>query len=937
MRKYHFILLVFFSLQVFSQAEVLESQLIPMDPGVKTGILANGLTYYIKKNSEPKERAELYLVIKAGSLQENEEQLGLAHFLEHMAFNGTRSFPKNELIDYLQRAGIRFGADLNAYTGFEETVYQLPLPTDDPELFASGFKILSEWAGGITLSEEEIDLERGIIVAEERQRGKNMNERISKQLLPVLFAGSRYKDRLPIGEMEVIQNFNYPTLEEFYKDWYRPDLQAVIAVGDFDVDEVENLIRENFSALTSPSEKPEKKEYYIPANKEPLVKIVTDPEFPYTVASIIYKHPETVTKTTEDFRNSIIRSAVSSMLSSRIGELTQSGNAPFLQAGANYGAFQGGMVNLDAFSLQVVAKTPQTLHEAIDGLMDEVHKATRYGFTSSELERVKTNFLASVEKSYKEKDKTASKTYVNQLLKHFTEGEAVMDMEYSLDFYNKYLDGISLEEVNEMIKSFVTPENQIIMVQAAESSREVLPNEDTLVQWVNNPNREVEAYVDNFSEEDLVNDQLGRSEVVERKSFKSIGATELVLANGIKVVLKPTDFKNDQILFTAFSPGGYSLTKPEDIHSSTIASDIIASSGIGDFSSVQVSKLLTGKSLSVSPYIGTYSEGIKGYSSPEDLKTALEVIYLYFQHPRKDSVQFRRLIENYKVAIEGKASNPMAVFQDSVNAVMRGTGPYAVSPDVEEIEKISLDTAYEFYKDRFENAGDFTFLFVGNFEPDSITPLLETYLGSLPVNGKKETYRDVGIRPVTGKIEKTVYKGLEDKSVVVLAYHDKFKYKPQNKLYLKAIESALDTKVMERLREGESGVYSPSVSLSYVRKPNPYYTLSVSFSCATDRVEELIEATQEEIEKMKEEGPTADDLKKFVEQEKNQKETQLRSNGYWLNYLENVYSGDTEMEYLENYEKDLESLNIKDLKKAAKKFLETDNFSQLILKPENAV
>ena len=913
-----------------------DSKVIPMDPEVRMGRLANGLTFYIRPNQEPQQRAELYLVIKAGSLQETDKQKGLAHFTEHMAFNGTKSFPKNELIDYLQRGGIRFGADLNAYTNFEQTVYQLPLPTDDPELFASGFQILSEWAGNVSFNNEEIDKERGVVVSEERQRGKNVSERISKQLLPVLLANSRYADRLPIGEVEIIENFKYETLKSFYKDWYRPDLQAVIAVGDFDPARVEELIRKNFSDLPVAKEKPERKKYNIPENDKPLVKIVTDPEFPYTVASVIYKHPATVTKTTEDFKNSIIRSAISSMLSNRISEEIQSGKAPYLNAGVSFGPYQGGIAGLDALTLQVVAKDPGNLKAAIEGLMDQVNSVEQFGFTQSELDRVKKTFMTSVIKSHKEKNKTSSKAYVNQLVSHFTTGEAVIDMDYSLDFYNKYLPDISIEEVNEMTKDLFPEKNQIILVQAEEKSKDVLPKEENLLEWVRSK-REVLAYQENVVEGPLVSDHLNGSKVENIVEHEVNETMEIQLSNGVRVILKSTDFKNDQILFSAFSPGGYSLASEEEIHSSKMATGIISSSGIGAYTSSQLNKLLAGKSVSITPYISTYFEGIKGSSSPQDLEVALELVYLFFKEPRKDSIPFNRIIENTRVALEGKSANPMSVFQDTINAVMQGNGAWAKDLSLKELNQVSLENAYDFYKERFADASDFTFTFVGNFKKDSIIPLLETYLGSLPVTNRKENYKDVGIEPLPGKITRVVHRGLEEKAVVVLTYHDEYDYGQANNIKLNMIKSALETKLLKRLREKESGVYSPSVGLSKVKIPSPYYMFSISFSCAPDRVDDLIKATIEEIELLKKVGPTKDELEKFVAQEKRQKEVQLRSNSYWLNYIQSVYQGEVEEDFINSYEVYLENLNLMDLKKASKKYLSTENSARLILLPENGI
>ena len=907
---------------------------IPVDPKVKIGKLPNGLTYYIRKNAEPQERAELNLVIRAGSLQESDDQQGLAHFTEHMAFNGTKSFPKNDLIDYLQRSGIRFGADLNAYTGFNETVYQLPIPTDDQDLFESGFQILSEWAGAISFEEEEIDNERGVVIAEERQRGKNVSERLSKQLMPVMLANSRYAERLPIGETGIIENFEHETLRNYYRNWYRPDLMAVIAVGDFDVEKVEELIQKNFSWLSPMSDSPERKEYEIPANEKPLVKIATDPEFPYTVASVIYKHPESVVKSEADFRNSIIRSAASSMFSSRFQELINSGKAPFLNAGIGYGPYQGGMVKKDAFTIQVVAKEPGRLKEAIEGAMDEVNKVKQYGFTSSELERVKSNFMASVEKSLKEREKVSSKAYLKQYINHFTSGEAIIGMEYSYDFYSKYLDGISLEEVNAAAASFVSRDDQIILVQAKDDSKDILPDEKTLIDWVNDTSREVSEYVDDVVNATLIDEDLKGGKQVDLKQYEAINTSEIKLSNGVKVILKPTDFKNDEILFTAFSPGGLSLAEEEMITTSKMADNIIGSSGVGDFSSTQLGKMLTGKSLGVSPFISTYSEGIKGFAAPDDVETALELIYLYFTNPRKDTAVYNRIIENSRIAIEGKSSNPMSVFQDTVNVAMKGYGPWAESTSVEQLKEVNLEDAFEFYTERFSDAGDFTFVFVGNFKKKELLPLLEKYLGSLPSSNTAEAYKDVGIQPLQGKVTKKVYRGLEDKAVVVLSLHDEYEYSKKNNLDLKVLKSALETRILKRLREKEKGVYSPSVGLSYVKTPSPYYSLAISFSCAPDQVDQLVQAAREEIETIRKKGPSAEEIEKFIATENRQREVALRTNRFWLNYLQNVYSQDKDIYSVLNFNDELENIKRKKVKKAGRSLLSTDGNLELYLFPE---
>jgi len=917
------------------QNSIVPEQPIPLDREVIVDTLPNGLTYYIRENAEPRENAELYLVVKAGSLQETDGQQGLAHFTEHMAFNGTKSFPKNELIDYLQAAGVRFGADLNAYTGFDQTVYQLPVPTQNKEVFKTAFKILSEWAGHIVFGSEEIDGERGVIVEEERQRGKNASQRMSEQLLPVLLANSRYADRIPIGKMEVIRNFEHDTLRAYYKKWYRPQLQGIIAVGDFDKNKVEEYIKTYFGQLGESGETVIPETYTVPGNTNSLVKIVTDPEFPYTVATVMYKHPRKLIKTEGDFKNAIIRSAINNLVALRIAEEIESGTAPYLKASASYAGYQGGIGNLDAFTVQVVAKSAEELQSAIYGVMDQVNRAVLHGFTQSEWERVKLNFINAITKNYNEKEHVSSKSFVNQYLKHFLYGEAFMDMDYSYEFYKKGLGAITLEDLNQTVRSWVADQNQIILLQASEKDKEALPNEDVLRSWVNSFDRSVEAYVDSGNDEPLLADPVKGGTIVSTKRVKSVGVTEYTLNNGVKVVLKETDYKNDEILFSGFSPGGVSLANEEDLPSAKLADNIIASSGAGSFNSIDLNKKMSGKTLAVSPYIGTYSEGIKGYAANKDFETALKLMYLYFTRPRKDTTTFNTILENYKVSLTNKYDNPIAVFQDSVNVAMKGRGAWAQGMDSMQLKTVDLDKALKFYKDRFKDFGDYTFVFVGSFKKDSIIGPIAKYLGELPSTGREETYKDVGIKPIPGIFERNVYKGLEDKATVVLAFHGDYTSSPENNMTLKALKAILDDRLVKRLREKESGVYSPSVAVSHVGIPNPYYSLSISFSCAPDRAEELISATKDELIKILRDGANEDDLNKFKAQNLRQHEIRMRQNSYWLNYLKSKYTHGQDLAVINNYGKRLNKLKVSKVNAFIKEYLNQRNQIKLVLYPES--
>jgi zinc protease len=910
------------------------SQKLPIDSDVKIGTLPNGLTYYIRKNVEPKNRAELYLVNKIGSIVENDDQQGLAHFTEHMAFNGTKDFPKNELVNYLQKAGVRFGADLNAYTGFNQTVYQLPLPTDSTAVFEKGFDILSNWAGYVTFDDKEIDQERGVIVEEDRQRGKNAQERMSKQLLPVLLANSRYADRLPIGKIDILQTFKYETIKQFYKDWYRPNLQAVVAVGDFDIAKVEELIKANFSDLKNPENPRKRENYNIPDNKEPLTKIVTDPEFPYNVALVNYKHQTEALTTEKNLKDKMMVSLINSMLSSRLTEITQKGGAPFIFAQSNYGAFQGGLVDLDAFNSVAISKDAAGLEAALKAVIAENVRMKKFGFTASELERAKTNLMTGMEKQFKEKDKTKSAVFVQKYVDNFLDGTAIPSIDYTYNFYQENLNNLALADINKMAAGFITADNMIAVVQAPEKEKENLPTEVTLLSWIAAAGADVTPYVDNVVTKPLMATKPKAGTVVAEKKIDAIGVTELTLSNGIKVVLKPTDFKNDQIIFSATSKGGTSLASDQDFRSAEMASQLVGSSGISEFDETQLGKLLTGKSVNVNPYIGTYREGISGSSSPKDLETAMQLVNLYFTNPRRDPKVLQTSLEEMKTVLANRNSQPTSVFQDTISAVLNSYKKRAEPLTIADLSSINLDKAISFYQSRFANAGDFTFTFVGNFKVDEIKPLLATYLGGLPSSGVKEDYNLLGLEPLNGAITKKVFRGLEDKANVTMLYHGNYNYSNQTNLQLDALKAILDIKITERLREKESGVYSPGVGVNYNDEPKPNYSMGIYFSCASANVDKLIAAAEDEVNKLKQNGATAEDIQKFNAEEARQFETQQRENGFWLGYLQDAYTtGKNPIDVL-NYLKTLDQVSVASTKAAANQYLNNNNFKKFILLPE---
>lgn len=908
--------------------------LIPNDPNVKIGKLSNGLTYYIRKNSEPNNRAELYLATRIGSLMEDDNQQGLAHFTEHMAFNGTKDFPKNEMINYLQKAGVRFGADLNAYTGFDQTVFQLPIPTDSSAVFKNGFKILANWAGKIVMEGEEIDKERGVIVEEDRQRGKNAQERMSKQLLPVLLKGSRYADRLPIGKIDILNTFTHDKIRNFYKDWYRPNLQAVIAVGDFDVNEVEQLIKDNFSGLTNPANPRPRLSYDLPDNKAPLVKIITDPEQQYNVAQIMYKQRGNVLKTTDDYKKSMMYNMVNNMLASRIQEIMQKGNAPFLQAQSGYGAYQGGLVSgINAFQSVAVSTSGATLEKAFLAVLAENERMSKYGFMQSELDVVKKNVEAGNEKRLKEKDKTASSAFVQRYLNHFLTGASIPSTEYSYELTKKALAEITLNEVNALAKTLITKENQIIVVQAPEKEKANIPTEAQLLAALKAASNNVTAYVDNSVNKPLLDKKPVAGKIVKEQKNDKIGVTELTLSNGIKVLLKPTDFKNDQIIFSSFSKGGTSLATDQDLQS-VGAVGLIPGSGVGDFNPTQLNKLLAGNTGRAGAYIDDLYQGYNGSASPKDLETAFQMVYAYGTNPRKDPEIFNKSLKDFKVSLENKSADPESVFGDTVQAVLSSYHKRAMPSTPADIDKISLDVAFDFYKDRFADNSEQTFVIVGAFDVENIKPLIETYIASLPALNKKQDFVDNGIYPPKGKVSKTVYKGLEDKASVQLYIHGDYEYNSDTNVQLDALKAALENKIMERLREKESGVYSPQVGLSVTKYPKAHYYFTISFSCATANVEKLISAALDEVNHIQNNGATTDDISKFKSEEQRQIELSLRDNGFWLNYLTNREKYGDDITQILGFKERLNKVTVETSKVTAQKYLSDDNYIRLVLVPQ---
>ena len=913
-----------------TQAVAAKSDILPVDKDVIIGKLPNGLTYYIRANVEPKSRAELYLVNKAGSVLENDDQQGLAHFTEHMAFNGTRDFPKNQMVDYLQKAGVKFGADLNAYTSFNETVYQLPLPTDTVSVFEKGFNILANWAGYVSFDPAEIDKERGVVLEEERLRGKNAQERLQQQTLPVLLNNSRYALRLPIGKEDILKNFKPETIKAFYQDWYRPDLQAVVAVGDFDPKRVEALIKQNFSQLKNPAAEKPRTKYSVPATPGTAVKIVTDPEYPYTVAQIIVKHPGTVTKTTGDYMQQVRVQLFNQMLNSRINELLQKPNPPFLYGRTSYGNFIG---DQDAYTSLVVAK-PGELEKSVKAVVAESERARKFGFTLTELERAKQDALVGIGNAYRERDKTPSANFVREYQANFLTGEAIPGISYEYNFYIGNIYKVSLADMNAMAGKFISDQNRVVVVQAPDKEKANLPDEKTLLNWIATGGQNVTAYIDNVSSDPLLAKVPEGTKVTKEETDEALGTTTLTLGNGLKVILKPTEYRNDQILINGYAFGGTSLASDDEFTSANLASSIISGSGIAQFNQGMLDKKLAGKNLSISPYISEFAQGISGNTSPADFETALQLIYLYFTQPRKDKDIWDANIDQTRSILSTRGLDPGSVYQDTVSAVLSNYNFRGMVTTLPRLNAATLDKAYDFYKKRFADASGFTFTLVGNFNIETIKPYLEHYLGGLPSTNSKETYKNMNIEPPAGLITKTVNKGVGEKSTVQLVFSGDYDYNEANNIQVDALEEILNIKLIERLREQESGVYAPGVRAGYHKIPGGRYTFTISFGCAPENVDKLINATMEEIAKIKQNGALPADIQKFVAEEARSTQQQLKQNVFWAGYLASTSQNGENPDQILGHVSSLEQITPQSTKDAANKYLSGKNLIKLILMPE---
>ena len=919
--------------KAISTAPIDAKERLPLDPSIRTGKLPNGLTYYIRKNDEPAKRAELWLAVDAGSVMEDNDQKGLAHLLEHMLFNGTERFPSAALLDFLEGIGMKFGPEINAYTSFDETVYNLQVPTAKVDDLAKALDVLQDWAGAATLAPADIDKERGIIVEEWRLRDKSAAGRMQEKIVPMLLGKSRYAERLPIGDMEVIRNAPAETVRRFYEQWYRPDLMAVVAVGDFDVDQVEKLIQERFSKLEAPAGKPlARPSYDVPALPGTRTLVVKDPEFPVTVLSVFQSRPARSLETVGDYRDLLIDYLVTIMLNGRYAELAQQADAPFLGASADSDSL---VRPVDSYELSAQVKDEKIL-EGLEALLTEFERAQRHGFVATEADRAKQNILRFYESAYKDRDTSESDRYANEYVDLFLKKTASPGIAYEYDLVQRLLPGITLDEINKRTANLVTADNRAIFVQAPDKADLKLPAESELTAVVDAVKaKAIEPYDDQVANTELIAQKPAPAAIVSEKTIPDLGVTEITLANGVRVIMKPTDFKTDEVLFSATSPGGNSLVTDADYPEAAVAAAWIGNSGVGDLSDTQLTKLLSGKLASASPTIGELREGFRGSASPDDLETALQLVYLYATDPRSDDNIFQVFRDQLEASLKNRSLTPESGFEDALNEVLCGKSVRCGPLPLDQIAALDKKRTVEIYRDRFADFSDFTFTFVGNFDVDTVKALSQTYLGNLPAGGRKETWRNVRAPLPTGVVEKVVHKGLDEKARTRLVFTGPISPTLENDVLLDVLENVMDLRVIAVLRESMSGTYSPQAATRWETLPEPTYRAIIDFVSDPKRAEELTTAAFKVIEELQTNGPTETDVSKAKEQARLGREKAVEENGFWLGQLQDHLTtpGDDGSDIL-RYEKALAAVTVKDIQQAAQTLLPRDRYVKVVLYPE---
>ena len=911
-----------------------QPQPLPIDTNVRIGVLENGLTYYIRHHEQPKERCEFHIAQAVGAILEEDHQNGLAHFLEHMAFNGTKNFPDKLLINYFESVGVGFGSNINAYTSLDETVYRLSNVPTRPEILDSALLVLHDWSCAIALQEEEIDNERGVIREEWRQ-GNTAQRRMWREGNKLKYAGSQYAKRDVIGDTAVINNFTYQALRDYYELWYGPDLQCVVVVGDIDVDQMEKKIKDLFSPIPARSNRGERPRYSLPQNEETIVAIYTDKEAQFTQLAIEFKHPtmpRELRGTDQGYLLSTINGLIRQMISFRIEEITMDPNANFIQAMGSYGNQYG---ETDAFEYIVIPKDGKE-KAAMADMFTQVEKIKRYGFTVSELERAKTETLSSIERAYNERSTRKNQSYAQEYYRHYLDGEPIPGVEFEYEYLKAVLPQLPVQIINQLAQQYITDNNIIISYIGKENSDIVsVPTKEEVLNIFNAVKAsEIEAPVEENFDRPLVENAPQAGTIVKEKYNKRLGTTEWTLSNGIKVVIKPTEFKKDQISMSIESEGGLSKVALNDLPSASFASSIIGYNGIGEFSALDLQKVLTGKNVSVNPSIDSYNEGIYGSSTVKDFETMMQLTYLDFTAPRQDDQAFQTLISTLETSLAARDKNPKSAFSDSIQQTVTSHNPRTLIVNLDLLKKIDQLRAIEIYKERFANPADFFVTFIGNINPndEATRNIICTWLGGLKTDKSRETYTDNGIRYPKGKVNNYFAKEMETKTASNrIVYSGKMKATLANRLNMGIIGDILGTRYLESIREKEGGSYGVGCAGYVVDDPTEQAILLMQFDTDPEKQQKLMSIIHKEVMEIVENGPRADDLQKAKENRLNTLAEDMEDNGWWGTILDRYYQDG--IDYVKDYKKTLEKVDAKSIQKTLKALVKQGNVIEVVMLP----
>ena len=871
-------------------ATMLAQQAVPFDQNVRRGKLENGLTYYIRHNEKPAQRANFYIAQKVGSILEEEDQRGLAHFLEHMAFNGTANFPGKSLLNYMEHNGVKFGENVNAYTSIEQTVYMLTnVPTTNMNLVDSCILILHDWSSFITLEGEEIDKERGVIMEEKRTRN-DAQQRMWEKMLPDIYPNSPYGHRMPIGTDEVIMGFDHEALRAYYHKWYRPDLQGIIIIGDVDVNEVENHLKAIFEDIPAPINPTERTRFEVADNTEPIVSICTDREETNYGISVYYKHDIVPFEERNDIQywlKGYIDQLVAMMYNNRMEELTQKANPPFIFGYGYYGTFFVSDTK-DAWTSMAYAKDKDGIDEALTALVTENKRMQQYGFTASEFERAKADLMKHIENQYDERDKQETARLFNPILAHFLTNEPLMGIENEYMLLSQILPNLPVEAINQYVPELIREDNIVITLTAPEKEGEKLPSKAELIEMLNKAKEiEVEPYVETVSNEPLIATLPVKGSIESKKHDDIFDATVLTLKNGVKVIYKPTTFKDDEILMSAYSFGGYSVMDQSDPYTLQEINALATLGGVGNFSAIDLPKVLAGKRASVYPSIGMMTEGMNGNCSARDLETMLQLTYLYFTSPRSDEEAFQSYITRAKAMVANAESDPMTAFRDNLMFAMYDNHPLVKRMKAEDYDKVDYAKAMKLYADRFKDANNFVFTFVGNIDPETFEPLIEQYIGALKTKKNDETWT-ANVPSITEKDITSHYtKAMENPKVTCYTiYSGDMQYTRKNQLTMQALNDVMDIVYTEKIREDEGGTYGVGVQGNLSLRPKETFMFLIGFDTNKEMYEKLMGIAIAELQNVANNGPREQDLKKVKEFLVKKHSEDMENNRYWMSCIQ---------------------------------------------------